>query len=417
LVLAELFNFAYARNPTHSADFRAFYAAGYLLRTHPASLYDLALQQQVQATAIPQNSIFMPFYHPSYEALLFVPLSFFSYPVAAGIFIAFSVLCLLVAFYAARPLFAERIPYLQTRPGMMLIFFLPLVGTILLGQDSVIFFALFCLMWRQLSKSKDFAGGIILGLALFRFQLAIPLAILIAARRGRRFSTGFLISGIAVTLLCLCLIGSQGIASFAHVLTHASLAVDQGTHAQMLMKVHPTQMPNLVGLLYVTITRRLRPPVALAVIAIVSLALLAWTLHRVRHTSSEWKALAMAILCAVLLSYHLLPYDLTILLPAFALLGRNDHPLLALVMYWLPVGLYLVLGGHGLFLYSIPLLGLLFYLSLVGKSADAAPLSASLPLEARHLGKRTGVWTGDDLHSFTNSKWGRLHRQGGRNRT
>jgi len=375
LVSAEIFNFAYTRNPAHWSDFRAFYAAGYLLRTHPASLYDLARQQQVQATAISNNGIFIPFYHPSYEALLFAPLSFFSYPVADGIFIAFSVLCLLGAFYAARPLFSNRIPYLQSRPGMMLIFFLPLLGTIFWGQDSLVFFALFCLMWRQLSQGKDFTGGVALGLALFRFQLAIPLAILIAARRGRRFAAGFLTAGVAVFLLCSCLIGSSGMASLAHLLTHASLAVDQGMHAQALMKVHPTQMPNLVGLLYVAVTRHLRPAVAFAVVTVASLSLLAWTIHRVRRTSSEWKALTMTIICGELLSYHLFPYDLTILLPAFALLGCNDNPLIVLILYWIPPLLYIVLGGHSLFLYAIPLLGLLAYVS--SRSDSPATLEKS----------------------------------------
>lgn len=359
----ELFNAWYTRTPSHWSDFRAFYAAGYLLRTQPSHLYDLAWQQKVQANLISDNGIFIPFYHPSYEALIFAPLSLLSYAKACGIFMGFSVLCLVGAFYAARPLFTGPLPYLQTRPGLVLIFFLPLLGAIFWGQDSLLFLVLFCVMWRQLSRGEDFTAGIALGLALFRFQLAIPLAVLIAVRRGRRFTAGFLTAAVVVLLLCLALIGKDGIASLFHLLTRASLAGDQGAHAQQLMKVHPTQMPNLNGLLYVAVTRHLHPGVAFCVIALASLSLFSWTALQVHRTHSESKALVMATLCSVLLSYHLFPYDLTLLLPAFVLMVRDGYQKSVLLLYWLPLVLYLSLGGHSLFLYAISLLCVLFHVS------------------------------------------------------
>ena len=52
-------------------------------------MYDLALQEQAQHAL---TSGFMPFYHPSYEALLFAPFSLLNYHSAYLSFLAFGML-------------------------------------------------------------------------------------------------------------------------------------------------------------------------------------------------------------------------------------------------------------------------------------------------------------------------------------
>src|SRR5689334_18531354 len=64
--------------PDGHADFRANYTAGYLLRTGQP-LYDYALEVGVQNQKVSHEEVALPFIHPAYEALLYVPLSFLTY--------------------------------------------------------------------------------------------------------------------------------------------------------------------------------------------------------------------------------------------------------------------------------------------------------------------------------------------------
>src|ERR1700760_3672148 len=58
-----------------SADFRSFYAAGQILRSRPAQLYNLNAQLAAQRASVSPSPHPLPFYHPSFEALLYAPFS------------------------------------------------------------------------------------------------------------------------------------------------------------------------------------------------------------------------------------------------------------------------------------------------------------------------------------------------------
>jgi Glycosyltransferase family 87 len=168
-------------------DFRSFYAAGYLMRTQPTQLYDLAQQERVQHAIISNDAFVLPFYHPCYELLLIAPFSFLRYSRAYFAFIAFNMLLLLAIFFAARPTFSSIVPVYQPRPGLMLFIYIPVMLTILFGQDSILLLLLVCIAWRQLEFGNDLIAGCLLALALFKFQIVIPMAALIALQRGWRF--------------------------------------------------------------------------------------------------------------------------------------------------------------------------------------------------------------------------------------
>ena len=360
-VFVQTLGFFFAKHVPRWSDFRAFYSGGYLLRTQPSALYDLQRQVEVQNALVSHNGMLMPFYHPSFEALLFAPFSLLQFHNAYSAFMALGVLCLIGSFLAARPLFSKYIPYLQPRPGLLLVFFIPVVACIPWGQDSLLFLLLFCLTWRDLERGNDARAACWLALGLFRFQLALPLAFLIAARRGRRFAMPFLAAGCALLLLSVALVGKNGVIQYLHLLTGASLANDQGVLAQHMMVVRPVYMTNLAGFFYAAGARFLAPHTALALNAIASLSLLAWTAFHMRRAADDSQAWAMALLCTVLVSYHFLPYDLGILLPAFTMLSPRVHHAILLFIYWLPPLLFIPMGGRTLNLYALPLLALLLY--------------------------------------------------------
>jgi hypothetical protein len=68
------------------ADFRALYSAGFMIRTgEKHDLYNFDTEMKVQNRVV-SHSATLPFIHPSGEALLFVPLSLFSYRSAYYLF-------------------------------------------------------------------------------------------------------------------------------------------------------------------------------------------------------------------------------------------------------------------------------------------------------------------------------------------
>ena len=80
------------------ADFRQLYTAGYMVRAgYSSRLYDYNVQKDLQNKLVSPAQIALPFNHLAYEALLFAPLSAFSYRHAYLILLAVNVL-LLTAF-------------------------------------------------------------------------------------------------------------------------------------------------------------------------------------------------------------------------------------------------------------------------------------------------------------------------------
>src|SRR5437868_4146483 len=373
VLIVALFGVLLLRAASPSFDFRTFYAAGYLVRTQPSQLYDLGQQQQVQSALVSPGEIALPFLHPSYEALLFAPFSLLRYQAAYFSFIAVNLLLLAGIFVAAYPLFAQVIPVWQPRPGLMLFPYLPLLLTIWHGQDSLVFLLLCCLVWRQLESGHDTAAGCLLAAGLFKFQLAIPMAILLAARRGWRFCAAFVATGAVVVALCIEITGGTGAAMMLRLLTAGSLAGDNGTAAQQAMVIKPLAMPNLFGLLF-PVTQHLPSRLAFVVVATVSLTVLAWCAYLVRAARQERVAFAISILCGGLVSYHMYLYDLTLLLLAVALLGAQAGRRALLLFYGVPLIVLLFTGPRWIFLLAIPALALLWRAS---RQANARTLTAA----------------------------------------
>lgn len=338
-------------------DFQEFYAAGYQVRMDPSQLYDQEQQDRVQL-ALTSRAGSLTFYHPSYQTLLFVPFSLLSFRSAYLAFIAFNMILLMAAFFAAWPAFSSVIPMFQPRPGLIFFAFIPLLATIVLGQDSIISLLLCCLMWRQLQSGKDMSAGCFLALALFKFQFVIPIAILIAIRRGWRFCLGFLIAAAGVVLLCFAVGGMAGMRSYVHLLLAAGSAVGKSGFEQHRLTLSPHSMPNLVGLLYGCGARFVHPIIAFeALVGGCALALFAWCARAVRRLD-QTAAFSIAILCGLLVSYHLYEYELTLVLLPVGLVAGRIHRYILMSLFILPLVL-LAMGASWIFLLAVPVLAML----------------------------------------------------------
>ena len=359
LTIMELIGVGFARDQSHGAlDFRSFYSAGYQVRTHPLQLYDLRQEALIQTSTAPNERGVLPYYHLPYEALMYAPFSYLSYRTAYLAFIAFNMLLLMAAFFAARPMFSSVIPWWQPRPGLMFFVYVPLIAAMIQGQDSILFLLLCCLALRQMESGQDASAGCLLALALFKFQLALPIAALIAMRRGWRFSLGFLLTAVAVGLSCFSIVGRAGMASLIRLLTNTTSVTEGNALSLHRAGIYPAAMPNLSGFLYACGTRGLPPHLAFIVVAACSLGLFIWCARMVRRGEQN-VAFSIAVLCGLLVSYHLYIYDLTLALLPAALLAERTKRYLLLALFSLPIAL-LVLGSKSwLVLLALPVLAML----------------------------------------------------------
>lgn len=362
LALMELIGTGAMKGRTSGPDFRSFYTAGYMVRTHPSTLYDLSEQKRLQDMLVFPTDVALPFFHPPYEALVYAPFSLLPYHAAYYSFIVFNVLLLIGAFFAARDAFSRSIAGVQseTAPGLMLLLFIPVVIAVWHGQDSILFLLLAALTWRELARGRDLPAGCILALALFRFQLALPIALLMLIRRGWKFGAGFAAAGALVAAACFTLVGRTGIAQWRELLAAGSLSSDTGAIAQRAMAIYPPAMPNLFGLLYGCGAKALSPHAAFVLTAIVSLAIVLWSIGLVRRAPSVEAAFGFALVCAVMVSYHLYLHDASLLLLAMALLAPFTARGVVGLCYWLPLAIFFLAGTNWYFVLALPALALLF---------------------------------------------------------
>lgn len=375
LIFLLLVMFAGYRSAQHNTtlDFQSFYAAGHLLRSHPSQIYDLALQKQEQAAL---TSGFLPFYHPVYEAALFAPLSLLPYWAAYLTFLAVNMLLFMAVFFLARPLLSPLTPTWQSRASVLPFLFVPLLLVFVQGQDSILSLLLYCLAWRQLESKHDLHAAVLLALALFKFQFALPFAVLIAIRRGWRFAGAFLLASAAIVLLCLAIVGVAGAESYIHLLSGVTSSIDKTLFAQT-MSPPPRAMANLTGLVYACGGRFLSSSMAFnAVSGLCSLALFAWCAYAVRRVD-EKAAFAIALLCSLLISYHFGFYDLTLLLLPMALLAGRMNWYLVACLVIVPGIVLLGFGIQWAFFAAIPVLAALIH-AIVSSSKRAKPLAQAM---------------------------------------
>lgn len=367
--------FLLAQGPALSLqDFRIFYTAPQMLLHCPSQLYDLNAQQQWQ-NRMAGGAQVLPFYHPAYEVLLYLPLTIFSFKAAYLVYAACNILLLWVCYLVSPPgnsLFAGSRRYA--------LFFLsfPLLLTIFFGQNSLLMLFGLCLAYNAITRRKDLRAGLILGLLIFKLATIVPLALLFCMRRGRRFLAGFLLTSFASLSLSAVLIGTSGTKDFLHFLTGATLAVNPGiqSHVQVAL----SDMPDLAGLLYLCGAGHLNPNVALTLNIVASLAVFVIGGFIQRRAATDDLACSAAIVCAVLISPHLYIYDFTALVLPMLFLTHRWLKYAGILWFTVPAFLY-CFGFLNWFAFAvvIPLLLLAGFVAQFRDEAGAPVTPSSSP--------------------------------------
>jgi hypothetical protein len=297
-------------------DFAIYYCAGTVVRQGLGhQLYDTVPRFEVQqqfATAVPMFRGPLPWTHPPFEALFFVPFSYFPYLTAYALWNLLN----LVLVGATLWLLPPYLPHLQSRaPALWLlaIAFFPVFFNLMDGQDAIVILFLYALAFVFLCKNHDAAAGAFLALGLFKFHLVLPFVLLLLVQKRWKVLYGFLPVSLLTVLASIAIAGVRAFWAYPRYVFYWENVLEGKDRV-------PAGMPNLRGLMYVF------PPgwrYAGPLLLLLSLALLFFVARRCRSMRSAAAFdlnFSLALVATLLVSYHVVNYDLSVLLiPVFLL--------------------------------------------------------------------------------------------------
>jgi len=311
-------------------DFTIFYSGASILRQGLGhQLYDEATQYRVQqqfAAGVSIRQGPLPYNHPPFEAVAFIPFTWMRYPIAYLIWDLCNLIFLSLALLVLRPALAELKSVSIAAWLLAWVAFFPVFFALLQGQDVLFLVLLFAAVYVLLQRHSDIGAGCCLGLGLFRFHLVLPLVLILLWQKRGKTIFGFVITGAGLAAISVAIIGWQGALAYpGHVW---QLEQDMQRH----QTVFPLRMANVRGLLGNLLPLISKPVIAVAV-AVISLALILFAARRCKwRTASRTEfdlSFSLCIVVTLLVSYHTLPYDLSLLLLPVVLtmlyLFRNRH--------------------------------------------------------------------------------------------
>jgi len=350
-------------------DFRIFYTAGLMLRRgqgHVLYSDDLQLKTQREFTTLPSGvTSLLPYNHPPFEAILYVPLTYLPYVQAYFLWILLNGLLLMTCIYVIRP----WIPALTSEfPRLLFLVplaFFPVAFALMEGQDSILLLAMYCAAYVAFRRKLELPAGIFLGLGLFKFHLVLPFAFVLLLHRRWRAIAGMAISGCCELALSWALVGWKELIAYPRYAWH----VNRDQTARVIV---PENMANLRGLFtgWANLIA-LRPWLELLLLA-ASLCLLVWASRRwwpgESPDSDAWKTgFSITVIVTFLVGYHGYNQDLSIvLLPILITLDsmlRKDAVVagtalrvVLVLMFFTPIYLVLTLHYQHQNLFSLVLL-------------------------------------------------------------
>jgi hypothetical protein len=336
-------------------DFSSSYTAVKILQEgHGRQLYDLGTQEAVQSSVVPvsvqRRRAVLPYNHPPFEAVLFLPLAGFSYLTAYWIWFAINLGLLIMIIITLR----ENLPMLGKMPFYLwasaCLSFVPIFVALIQGQDSILLLFCFCMVFAAFRRNSDSRAGGWLGFGLFKFHIVLPFMVpFLLLRRSALLKSLFFVA-VLLSLVGLIAVGWEG----SSVYPRFVWSLNHNPRLHPLVGSEGTA--SLYGLIS-SLSGNKHPRLSVGLALTLSAGLLAvstrvWA-HRAKDQHYEL-ALAANLLIALLISYHVWTHDLSVLLLALVLvleeissdsLLSRSWPrrlnLICVVLLWSP--LYIIL--------------------------------------------------------------------------
>src|SRR6266480_8028945 len=290
-------------------DFTALYSAGKIVREGLSKqLYDSQTQYRIQqefAAGVSIRQGPLPYIHPPWEALVFVPFAWFSYPVAYLLWDAVNVLILLSLPFLLR----NHLPKLEQVSPLFWLFvslaFYPIFFDLLQGQDILPLLLFFTFSFVSLKQNNDLAAGCWLGLGLFRFHLVLPLMFILLLQKRLKALIGFVLVAFILLLVSIAILGWNGALSYPAFVWHIETVMGHGA-------IVPVDMPNLRGLLHTFLAAHCSKLVVQLVVAALSVVLLLFASGKLRVAKQGTAfdlGFSLVVMSTILVSYHANTYD------------------------------------------------------------------------------------------------------------
>jgi hypothetical protein len=304
-------------------DFTVFYTAATMLRGGLGpQLYDERTQYRVQEEfigSIESRRGPLPYIHPPFEAVIFVPLTFLPYREA---FVAWGLLNA-TALFGVALILRRRLEALRSIPAwefaLSFLAFFPIFLCFLQGQDSIVVFLVCTLAYTALKKEADVLAGCWLALGTVKLQMVLPLVLLLLLWRRKRVAAGF--AGVAIVLAAasFLLVGWHGLLQYpGYVLQIAREPGLGGVPAEL--------MPNLRGLVEGW-PWTLAPGLLTTLVAASSGILIFFAAQKGTAASRARFDLqfSLAVVVTALVSWHTNAHDLAVLILPLALLANHCY--------------------------------------------------------------------------------------------
>jgi hypothetical protein len=311
---------------TRIRDFACFYAAARIVNEgEGARLYDLQKQTEVEKALFHWGRPLV-LEHPPFEAWLFAPLAPLPYTVAYTMWGMLNIALWVFFVYLVRPY--DMIPRNPFQYLFLCFLFFPVWVALMQGQTSILLLVLLSSAFICLKRRREGWAGVLVGLGLFKFAVAVPLALIFLLRGKWRLIAGFGGAAIMLGVVSLLTVGPVGILSYVNLLLDMMRRPNYypryGTEVWM--------MPNLRGFFHVTLAPLFPGSTINGVVVLVSVFLIGYVAWRWRgQGAGEGPSLDLMFAAALVISqvtaYHLMIHDLSpTLLAVLLTLGSARYP-------------------------------------------------------------------------------------------
>jgi hypothetical protein len=311
-------------------DFSAFYSAAVLIRNGAGhDLYDYETQEKTQkelyASAGSRTGP-APYYHPPFELLAFLPMTFTSYPTAYWSWVIINGIILLAVPLLLLPQLTNLRPVFNVNVVVSFFAFFPNFIAAYHGQDSIVLLILFASAFISLKRGQPVWAGILLGLGLFRFQLVAPFILLFLIKRQWRVIQGFSAAALLVSVVSVLMTGWQGSIKYFSFLLEINQNLTDPEH-QVRFALYPRAMTNLRGLLFTLFAGPLSDVVITIISSACSVLILLWFYVFLRKKMSESDDIdlefSMGIVVVLLVGFHVHLHDWSLLMLPILLVSNR----------------------------------------------------------------------------------------------
>jgi hypothetical protein len=300
------------------SDFTIYYSAGTIVRQGLGrQLYDNLIQFRVQQDFAPEVAIrldALPYNHPPFEAVFFAPFTYLSYPSAFALWMLANLAMLISLPFMLR----QKLHHLRRYPVAFWVLaslgFFPIFFALLQGQDAILLLFFYTLAFICLQENRDvFAGGW-LALGLFKFHLILPFIILLLVQGRKKVLYGFFPIAAVLALISAVIVGTEGMLHYPHYVLRLEETMAKGA-------IMPSDMPNLRGVLYLLLHGHSYVGAVALVLSVVVFFFAAWWCRA--GTNRVDLKFSLNVVATLLVSYHCLGYDLSILMLPILLLANE----------------------------------------------------------------------------------------------